>query len=1586
MLLLNRQPRYGSVNLMTGYRLAFAKVLSATVVSLFVLSSLLGVIAVAPIAAAEEVGDLTINGTTFLIGGESTRTTYKIDGDLKVVNGGKLTINNADIIFVSDKYNQHSITVNGTNSKLIMINANITTAYPDGFHNVKPWPLMNMTVENGAYVNMTDGSELRFPGNLNITGSSTKMVMWDSALMKLTSLANLDTTVIASDYVDDGPAISIDDSTFEMYDSAIPYLPTGVNHANITLTGIANFTAVNSYISADYLTTVTTHNIISLSEHANAYLYGCVLEGVATSPADSAIHGETVYGHPVATAKLKDNTGQTISDTYSVNMIPYVVSANQYLGLKNFTMPTTFPNYDILAVQLTLVYQVDSAYVGSAPIYFRLTSSGTNVTTGVIPVRNENRNVTIDLLSHGVDTRNEINQSLIISFRGGSAGTVQFDAIYLNVTVGPQAYVYRWADINVTDAYGIPLSGASISAKFNNSDWQNDKAIFYYVPGTTQTTSANPPANILYYLGKDSTSYKTTDGMGTACIPYLTDIVYGNSAYPWNLNGWPNSQSVGSINVTATKDAYKCSFMPSYSPYPQMTEDDAAYSASSVSIAGASATTWDNSKYLVVPTNQTLIGEYTHFGDVIVKNWGVLTIKDAFNVFHQNPSTFAKITVYSGGTLNLIGATLNCVNKILYLEVKSGGTLTITNSTIGENIGIVAHGNAAIEISGSSIDGMLILDSDATMTTEISNTSFVNPPTFGGSSVVTIVNVTSLLGFTQEDNSKVILMRFALITVNDMTELPLAGATVKARYQLDPSTTARATGTSDSNGQVLFKLLVCRMNCSGGSVTTTYFGNYQFNASYNLPPVKNATEKTLSFATYPDLDSESNTLEQTLAIPVTFADLTFGSLGVYTVPAPPRAGTSTVVHAQVWNIGSAVVIPFNVTFYYNGLFDSAHRLGIFNISSLASGAIADSYVSWPSPPTGITSICALINRGTPLHAVSERDYSNNGYNLTVGADLYLNDVYVVYNDEQYLSGVGSIPSDREVEFHITFQNTGSTDISTPVAVILFKGNVSAANRTASTNISSTISMGEVVPVVLHVTLPLINVSYVKYVYTAVVNPTTGQGGYTWPISEIDMSNNAKSFDLNVTDSRPDPSISAANIAIYMNTNTELRTVGNNISYATDLRIVATIVNLGYNPVEQVSVSLDINGTTPDATIGEDMAGGNVKYVDLNGSEDATGSWTVVEWAYKVTVRYAGEYKINITLNKENASMVDKNTTNNNAFRLINVTYITPVITLIEGAPPTNVTAGTTITITGEVKYPVTLSPMAGVAVTVQIQNGTGALVGLEGTATTSTGGIFSVQILVPGDTPAGEYKIVVTVGQTSTEVKQIHISSISTFDWLLIIIIIVIVAAVLAFTYYIYRQGVGKLVECGECGSLIPESAKKCPKCGVEFEEDMVKCSECGAWIAADSLECPNCHVKFGTPLEGEKTYEEKMLDQYELTVVAKYRDIAKGELGKSYTEETFQSWWEANPGYIAFEDWLVKEEARRKQSNIITCPVCGSPNPPGSQNCASCGSPLEGGKGGASTVVVEKRVIRQPVDRKVVPKKVIKKPLDEQGGQGGQQ
>jgi ribosomal protein L40E len=78
-----------------------------------------------------------------------------------------------------------------------------------------------------------------------------------------------------------------------------------------------------------------------------------------------------------------------------------------------------------------------------------------------------------------------------------------------------------------------------------------------------------------------------------------------------------------------------------------------------------------------------------------------------------------------------------------------------------------------------------------------------------------------------------------------------------------------------------------------------------------------------------------------------------------------------------------------------------------------------------------------------------------------------------------------------------------------------------------------------------------------------------------------------------------------------------------------------------------------------------------------------------------------------------------------------------------------------------------------------------------------------------------------------------------------VILVVVGVAGGSAFFYLKMQSEASKLVECGECGAFIPESAIKCPKCGTEFETEVVKCSECGSWIPPTVLECPKCGAAF---------------------------------------------------------------------------------------------------------------------------------------------
>ncbi len=83
--------------------------------------------------------------------------------------------------------------------------------------------------------------------------------------------------------------------------------------------------------------------------------------------------------------------------------------------------------------------------------------------------------------------------------------------------------------------------------------------------------------------------------------------------------------------------------------------------------------------------------------------------------------------------------------------------------------------------------------------------------------------------------------------------------------------------------------------------------------------------------------------------------------------------------------------------------------------------------------------------------------------------------------------------------------------------------------------------------------------------------------------------------------------------------------------------------------------------------------------------------------------------------------------------------------------------------------------------------------------------------------------------------------------WVYLLVVVLIVGVVgVAFVFYSRMQAeAAKLVECGECGAFIPESALKCPKCGTEFETEVVKCSECGSWIPPNVTECPKCNAQF---------------------------------------------------------------------------------------------------------------------------------------------
>jgi predicted RNA-binding Zn-ribbon protein involved in translation (DUF1610 family) len=173
----------------------------------------------------------------------------------------------------------------------------------------------------------------------------------------------------------------------------------------------------------------------------------------------------------------------------------------------------------------------------------------------------------------------------------------------------------------------------------------------------------------------------------------------------------------------------------------------------------------------------------------------------------------------------------------------------------------------------------------------------------------------------------------------------------------------------------------------------------------------------------------------------------------------------------------------------------------------------------------------------------------------------------------------------------------------------------------------------------------------------------------------------------------------------------------------------------------------------------------------------------------------------------------------------------------------------------------------------------------------------------------------------------------------LILIVVAAVVVVVAALLYLRRSGQGQLVECGECGELIPAKATVCPKCGAEFEPEVVRCSRCASTIPANSYVCPECSaLLLGT--EGQPTSEDDQRKSY-AEFIERYRAEGRKELGENYNEGSFWDWWKRQGTYQSYSAWKLQQTqgtrsgmsapaAERTSESESAQPPSQGPPPPG--------------------------------------------------------
>ncbi len=285
------------------------------------------------------------------------------------------------------------------------------------------------------------------------------------------------------------------------------------------------------------------------------------------------------------------------------------------------------------------------------------------------------------------------------------------------------------------------------------------------------------------------------------------------------------------------------------------------------------------------------------------------------------------------------------------------------------------------------------------------------------------------------------------------------------------------------------------------------------------------------------------------------------------------------------------------------------------------------------------------------------------------------------------------------------------------------------------------------------------------------------------------------------------------------------------------------------------------------------------------------------------------------------------------------------------APNTNqnLAPGSTLSVSGYVRDPNAIG-IVGVPLTIELRSGNTVVTSTS--VISGVNGFFLGTLTIPANLTDGSYVVAVTPGPNTilSDARVVSVATPTPFLnttllgipwWLFLILLAVVAAAIIAITVYVKVYGLGKMVECGECGAFIHADAAKCPRCGVEFEKDLAKCSNCQAWIPVEVKQCPECGIAFATGELDTEHYQEKMRLQYE-EIVEKFQAEAQRQLRRSLSEKEFQEWWRTQPSFVTFDDWRREEEEMRRTGSKA-CPKCGALNSLNAKVCHSCGTLLKG-------------------------------------------
>jgi len=724
------------------------------------------------------------------------------------------------------------------------------------------------------------------------------------------------------------------------------------------------------------------------------------------------------------------------------------------------------------------------------------------------------------------------------------------------------------------------------------------------------------------------------------------------------------------------------------------------------------------------------------------------------------------------------------------------------------------------------------------------------------------------------------------------------------------------------------------------TVTVTWTATYPLG-SHNLSVTVDPLDEI------PELNEDNNfnyTLVTVLGVPdpsIVVTDITID-------PAESARDRPSSITAAVTNLGDFTASAFNVSFY-----DSVEGfIGTAQISNVPTGEKGIASVSWTPTVAGVRTISVIVDEE---NAMVEGSEANNLASVTVDVLDYPDLIGVsvsflidgIAGDEANLNDQVSIVAavfnngeSAALNFNVVFWLDGETIIDSVHVASLAK------------DTSTTVTL---------VWDPVISGSeqFQNVTILAVVNPDTNST-YTHVLETDDPlnSNNNAYQALQIIDNRPDLALVDVRV-MSEGDNVTSGVLGETITVSFDVE------NHGIVAANNVHVNVYLNATEDIVLLDEIRAVG----------PGATVSWDVA-WTVNIP---SGSYKLIVDIGAASDADPDDNVYEAN----FTVAVPDPDI-FINLGDKEDYAPGDAIFVNGQVTQSTNGASLSGLLVRVTLTDSGGFPLTAVFNVTTDDDGYFFAYITTPSGREGAQRvtATLITSEGNFTENKNINIVAPFTPEsiptWVYLLIVIVVIVVIVIFSLYLYRVGLGRMVECGNCGALIPEASKHCPKCGVEFEADTAKCSECGAWIPSKAESCPECGAKFMTePVEqGQGTgYIEAMRKQYD-EYIDGFRTQAKMALGSKYSEEKFQEWLQTEPEYLPFEEWLRKEEMSKK-TGVFPCPTCGTLNARDSKVCHRCGTVFDE-KAAEETEV-------KPEEKKSPFRRVVKRSNDKDAPKEGQ-